>query len=85
MARATGNGRRRQTSLWAAALLVLGAYPAEAAQAKAKDRPWPTQDDAPATATGCEYMGKGYTKLPGSDTCVRISGSMRSEGAILDR
>lgn len=56
------------------ALMLLGAG------AEAKERPRPKLEPS-REATGCEYLGEGYTKAPGSDTCVKVSGSVRAEGA----
>lgn len=33
-------------------------------------------------ATGCEWAGPGYVKAEGSDTCVRVAGSVRAEFSI---
>lgn len=52
-----------------------------AAEAEAKERPRPKLEPSPK-ATGCEYLGRGYTKAPGSDTCIKVSGSIRTEGAV---
>ena len=29
--------------------------------------------------TGCEAMGEGFVKLEGTETCIRLGGSVRSE------
>lgn len=50
-------------------LLVAGTAPA-------RDLP---QRKAEPRATGCEAYGPGYTKVEGSDTCIKISGSVRVE------
>jgi len=42
--------------------------------AEAKDRLPPAK--APQTS-GCEFMGPGFVKIEGTDTCMKISGSMR--------
>ena len=53
------------------ALLVLPATPAHA-------RPLPKSEPAPA-ARPCPEMGEGFVRLPGSDTCVKLGGSVRVE------
>ena len=37
--------------------------------------------DAPR-ATGCESLGAGFVKVEGSDTCVKLGGSIRAEYGI---
>ena len=54
-----------------------------AGSALARDLPRGKAEEPKKAATGCEYLGEGYTKAPGSDTCIRISGSMRMEGAVI--
>lgn len=33
----------------------------------------------------CPEVGEGYIRVPGSDTCVRVGGSVRVEGATIRR
>lgn len=54
------------------------------AGAEAKERPTPKLEPSPK-ATGCEYLGQGYIKIPGSDTCIKVSGSVRTEGVVSTR
>ncbi len=49
--------------------------------ASAKDKP--PKREAPRPATGCEFLGEGYVKAPGTDTCIKVSGSSRTEGAAI--
>ena len=72
--------RRARMTTAATAALVLTCGLANSAGAK--ERPSPKHDE-PAKTTGCEVLGEGYVKEPGSDTCVRISGSARAEGAVV--
>ncbi len=55
-------------------LCLLLAAPAGPALA----RSLPKGDPAPALRS-CPEMGEGYVRLAGSDTCVRLSGSVRVE------
>lgn len=50
--------------------------------AGAKDKP-PVRRDEPTKSSGCEIHGEGFVKAPGSDTCVKISGRVRVEGAAI--
>ena len=36
-----------------------------------------------AEAKPCPEMGTGYIRVPGSDTCIKVGGSVRTEGAII--
>lgn len=48
--------------------------------AEARDLPRGRAAAEPA-ATGCEAYGPGFHKIEGSETCIRISGSIRAEVA----
>ena len=76
---ATREGR----SVWRALPVLAGLIALTAATSSlAKNKPPAPRRDEPSKAvTGCESVGDGYVKVPGSDTCVRVSGSARSEGA----
>ena len=52
-------------------LLTLSAPPASA-------RPLPRSEPSPELRA-CPEMGDGFVRLPGSDTCVRLGGSVRVE------
>ena len=68
-------------------LILLAAICLSAGTAVAKDLPRRQDDEAPRKSeAACAYLGEGYTKLPGSDTCVKIGGSVRAEGqAVFSR
>lgn len=36
-----------------------------------------------AEATACRETGPGYIRAPGSDTCIKVGGSVRTEGVII--
>ncbi len=36
-----------------------------------------------ADAAACREMGSGYIRVPGSDTCIKVGGSVRTEGAVI--
>ena len=61
------------TALWAS----FWASPA-AAIVRPKKEPEPK-------ARACPEIGEGYIRIPGSDTCVRLGGSVRVEGAAISR
>lgn len=65
---------RRMTAFCLVALLL-------AVGAEAKDRPRPKPETS-TRATGCAYLGEGYIKAEDSDTCIKVSGSVRAEGAV---
>lgn len=50
--------------------------------AEAKNKP-PVKRDEPIKVSGCEIHGEGFVKAAGSDTCVKISGRVRVEGAAI--
>ena len=58
--------------LWVGGLMI--AMAAQAAAAKDL-----RADPTPAKSTGCEWAGPGFAKVDGSDTCVRVGGSVRAE------
>jgi hypothetical protein len=41
----------------------------------------PTYAD-PSVVTGCEAYGSGFARLPGTSTCVRVSGSASFEQRV---
>lgn len=41
-------------------------------------RPLPKAETTPP-ARACPEMGEGFVRLPGSDTCIRLGGSVRLE------
>lgn len=44
----------------------------------------PKKEPEPKAAT-CPEVGEGYIRVPGSDTCVKVGGSVRVEGAAISR
>ncbi len=62
----------------AAALAVLSASLPAAAITRPKKEP-------EAKVRGCPEIGEGYIRVPGSDTCIRVGGSVRVEGATISR
>ena len=58
--------------LWVAGLMIAVAAQAAAAKDLRSDAP-------PRKTTGCEWAGPGFAKVDGSDTCVRVGGSVRAE------
>ena len=68
---------RRQLCLTSLVLVVAGQL------AAAKDLP---RDSPGRKATGCEWAGPDFAKVEGSETCVRVGGSVRAEyGATFGR
>lgn len=72
-------------SVRAALLLALAAPQAPAAAGSASTPPpAPAADAATAGEAGpdpfCASFGKGFTRLAGSSTCVRISGHVQMDG-----
>ncbi len=49
------------------------------AAARAEDAVKPDEFDRPASADGCEAYGSGFARLPGTSTCVKVSGQVRFE------
>ena len=76
---------RRRSRAFTRIVVVIAAMTVAGGLASAKTKPPPKRDEPRQTATGCESIGEGYVKVPGSDTCVKVSGSARSEGAFIDR
>lgn len=64
---------RLTVCLVAAALLA-------ASPASAFSRPRKEPDAKPRT---CPEIGEGYVRVPGSDTCFRVGGLVRVEGATI--
>ncbi len=50
--------------------------------AVAKELPRRQAEEPPKRASACAYLGQGYVKAPDSDTCIKISGSVRAEGSV---
>ena len=46
-----------------------------ATSVSAKDVPRPKRDE-PTKRTGCEYLGQGFIKAEGTDTCIKVGGSV---------
>ena len=60
-----------------AAALIVAAQPAGAWSPRKRD-------DAPKVRA-CPELGEGYVRVPGTDTCVKVGGSVRVEGAAISR
>ena len=71
---ATGVHMARMT-ICLAAVALLAASPASAFT-----RPRKEPDAKPRA---CPEIGEGYVRIPGSDTCVRVGGLVRVEGATI--
>ena len=54
----------------------LGLLIASGSSALAKNLP---RSAAARPAAGCQWAGPGFVKADGSDTCVKVSGSVRAE------
>ena len=67
----------RKATVLLCAMSLLGSIPA-AAITRPKKEP-------EAKARACPEVGEGYIRVPGSDTCVRVGGSVRVEGAAISR
>ena len=65
---------RRRAVLLRAALGLVTALGASAATARSRPRAEPAE-----AARACPEMGEGFVRLPGSDTCVKLGGSVRVE------
>ncbi|MCW6510415.1 porin [Lichenifustis flavocetrariae] len=67
--------------------ILVAAICLSAGAAVAKDPPRPQREDAPRKSdAACAYLGEGYVKMPGTDTCVKMGGSVRAEGqAVFSR
>lgn len=80
MGRTATNGRsarRSARALLLAGATLLGSLPA-AAQATVPDRPANTAA-AEKSDPACARYGAGFTRLAGSSTCVKISGSVQTD------
>jgi hypothetical protein len=51
--------------------------------AASKDWPRDRAEEPQKTDTFCAHLGEGYTRAPGSDTCVKLGGHVRMDGAVL--
>ena len=43
------------------------------------------KEEPEAKAAACPEIGEGYVRVPGSDTCIKVGGSVRVEGAAISR
>lgn len=81
MGRTATNGRSARRSVRAlllAGATLLGSLPA-AAQTTAPGRPANTAVAAEKSDRACASYGAGFTRLAGSSTCVKISGSVQTD------
>lgn len=62
------------TRMWMAALLLSAAVSAGPALGRSLPRHEPTEAARP-----CPELGEGFVRLPGSETCVKLGGSVRVE------
>ena len=63
--------------------VVVAVLPAYAAAQRSSQPPKRTQKSAtphPVTRNPCAQYGVGFAKIAGSDTCVKIGGSVSVEG-----
>ncbi len=65
---------RLKICLAACAIVTLAIPPVSA-----KDLP---RREPEPRVTGCEWAGPGFVKLSGSDSCVKVGGSVRIEGTV---
>jgi hypothetical protein len=49
----------------------------------AHDLPRGKAEPKAAQASACADLGPGYMRAPGSDTCVKVGGFVRTEGAVM--
>jgi hypothetical protein len=52
------------------------------APAKSSHAPAPAKPAPAARANPCSIYGEGFASVPGSDTCVKIGGYVRSETGV---
>ena len=64
--------RYRSSALALAACLA-------ASFAHAEDAVAPGEFDRPGAVDGCDAYGAGFARIPGTDTCARVSGKVRLE------
>ena len=65
--------RKRYLALALLAPLAAGAL------AQAEDAVVPNEFEPQRAADACDAYGAGFAKLPGTDTCARVSGHIRFE------
>ncbi len=63
-------------------ILLCAASALWAPPAAAFERP---KKEPEAKPRACPEVGEGYVRVPGSDTCVRVGGTVRVEGATISR
>ncbi len=68
------------TSSFAAVTIKNDAGGQTVAPGKSRTAPQKQPAKRPVTTNPCAQFGAGFTKLAGSDTCVKIGGSVRIEG-----
>lgn len=71
----------RPAALAAAVLLTcLTAGASSADDLSRRTASWPKPDsDKAEIDRSCAHLGQGYRRPPGSDTCIRVGGSVRTE------
>lgn len=68
----------RQAAGFLAAFLIAGV-------AHAGDAVVPDEFDQPRSVRACDGYGAGFTQLPGTTTCVKVSGQVRFEKRYSNR
>lgn len=69
----------RQFAIAAAGLMIL------VGTARADDAVTPHEWEQPRSVEACSHLGTGFAKLPGTDTCARISGKVSVETGFRNR
>lgn len=49
----------------------------------ATDLPRGRAEPKSEAAEGCAYLGPGYIRAPGSNTCVKVGGYVRTDGSVI--
>ena len=49
----------------------------------ANDLPRGRAEPKAAHAAACPHLGPGYIRVPGSDTCVKVGGYLRTDGVVI--
>lgn len=65
--------------------LAAGAALSLATLARAEDAVTPYEWEQPRSVEACAHLGTGFAKLPGTDTCARISGKVSVETGFRNR
>ena len=79
-------GLARLIAAAAAVLPVVGIGSAPGAQTLTEPKPLPPtapqsqNKTAPAVVNSCSAFGPGFVRIPGTDACVKIGGSVNVEG-----